>query len=77
MTAERQEDERTDRVSWHWPQRAFGGLALMIAAIAIGLTTWRYLDPVLFDRVVVRSTEQFIKRLQNIYPGDGPGIIEE
>ena len=45
-----------------------GCLAIMVGAIALGLTTWRYLDPVLFDQVVVRSTEQFLQSLQENYP---------
>ena len=50
--------------SWHWLQLVGGCMAIMVGAIAIGLTAWRYFDPVLFDRVVVRSTEEFIERVR-------------
>lgn len=60
--------EIDDQPSWHWIQLVGGCMAAIIGTVVLGLTAWRYLDPVLFDRVVVQSTEQFLDTVQEKYP---------
>lgn len=47
--------------SWNVFKVLLACIVLMLGALALGLTAWRYIDPVLFDRVVVRQAEQWLE----------------